>query len=145
MRVLVADDDVTYQELLRRLLTNWNFQPDIVADGRAAIEALRASDPPPLAILDWEMPEADGFEVARFIRTQQTTREAYVLMITGSRKKQDMERVLVCGADDYLIKPFSPLDLKIHLRNAMRIVHLQQELADLMAPAAASRAEAARP
>jgi DNA-binding response OmpR family regulator len=52
-------------------------------------------------------------------------------MITGSKRKSDMMQILVCGADDYLIKPFDPMDLKIHLRSAMRILHLQEELDEL--------------
>ena len=74
------------------------------------------------------MPEVDGFEVARTIRSEKLGKDVYVLMITGNRKKEDMMQVLVCGADDYLIKPFDPMDLKIHLRSAMRIVHLREEI-----------------
>ena len=55
----------------------------------------------------------------------------YILIMTGSRKKEDILKVVVAGADDYLIKPFDPVDLKIRLRNAMRMLHLQEELAEL--------------
>jgi DNA-binding response OmpR family regulator len=55
-------------------------------------------------------------------------------MITGSRNRDEIMRVLVSGADDYLIKPFDPMDLKIHLRSAMRVLHLQEELERLKQP-----------
>ena len=131
MRVLVADDDPTYRSLLQDLLTKWHFDVVLASDGREALEIMAGDDPPRLVLLDWEMPHVDGFEVARTIRDGQTGRNVYVLMITGSKQKQDMMQVLVCGADDYLIKPFDPMDLKIHLRSAMRILHLQEQLDEL--------------
>jgi len=131
MRVLVADDDATYQSLLQDLLTKWGFEVLLASDGLEALEVMAKPDPPQVVILDWEMPEMDGFEVARTIRNDESVRDTYVLMITGSRKKQDIMQVLVCGADDYLIKPFDSTDLRIHLRSAMRIVQLQAELDEL--------------
>ena len=139
MRVLVADDDPTYRSLLADLLTKWNFEPEVVCNGLEALAVMEGGDPPQLLILDWEMPELDGFEAARAIRNDLGGQGAYILMITGSRKKQDMMQVLVCGADDYLIKPFDPMDLKIHLRSAMRILHLGQALEDLKNTAAVSQ------
>ena len=133
MRVLVADDDPTYRSLLQELLTKWHFDVVLATDGREALDVMAGNDPPRLVLLDWEMPHVDGFEVARTIRGGNTGRNTYVLMITGSKRKEDMMQVLVCGADDYLIKPFDPMDLKIHLRGAMRILHLQEELDGLKA------------
>ena len=131
MRVLVADDDPTYRSLLTDLLTKWHFEPEVVSDGLEVLAVMEGADPPQLVILDWEMPGVNGFEAARTIRHDLSGRKAYILMITGSRRKRDMMQVLVCGADDYLIKPFEPMDLKIHLRSAMRILHLREELEEL--------------
>ena len=131
MRVLVADDDPTYRSLLQELLTGWHYEVILASDGQEALEVMADDDSPQLVLLDWEMPEIDGFEVARAIRGGSAGRRAYVLMITGSKQKEDIMQVLVCGADDYLIKPFDPIDLKIHLRSAMRILHLQEELDEL--------------
>ena len=55
----------------------------------------------------------------------------YIIIITGSRNKKDMMRVVVAGADDYLMKPFEPIDLKIHLRNATRFLCVREELDEL--------------
>ena len=131
MRVLVADDDFTYRSLLQDLLTKWHFEVVLTSDGLEAMEVMTGKDPPPLVILDWEMPGMDGFQVAKKIRSQNFAKEPYVLMITGSRKKGDMMQVMICGADDYLIKPFDPMDLKIHLRSAMRIISLMEEVDEL--------------
>ena len=127
----MADDDPVYRSLLGDLLRQWQFEPVTVSNGQAALEMLRRPDGPRLAILDWMMPQMDGFEVARAIRADKETEDTYVLLITGSRNKEEVMKVLVCGADDYLIKPFQPIDLKLHLRTAMRIRHLQQELQEL--------------
>lgn len=140
MRVLVADDDTVYRNLLDDLLTKWDFQVLLAKDGQEALKLLDGDDPPMLVLLDWEMPKVDGFQVARAIRASQANRDAYVLMITGNRRKEDMLQVLVCGADDFLMKPFEVIDLKIHLRIAMRILHLERDLAEArkLAPTARS-------
>ena len=131
MRVLVADDDPTYRTWLHAILTKWHFDVILATDGVEALAAMGREDPPKLVILDWEMPNMDGFEVARTIRHAGAGEDVHILMITGSRKKNDMMQVLACGADDYLIKPFDPMDLQIHLRSAMRILHLQEDIGTL--------------
>ena len=128
MRVLVADDDFTYRSLLQDLLTKWHFEVVLTSNGLEALEVMTGKDPPQLVILDWEMPAMDGFQVAQKIRNRKFAKDPYVLMITGSRRKGDMMQVMICGADDYLIKPFDPMDLKIHLRSAMRIISLVEEV-----------------
>ncbi len=83
MRVLVADDDPTYRNLLRDMLTKWHFEVALANDGMEALTVMRRNDAPRLVILDWEMPEVDGFEVARTLRATETTDGVYILMITG--------------------------------------------------------------
>jgi DNA-binding response OmpR family regulator len=131
MRILIADDDCVYRSVLQELLAEWHFEVVMAEDGKEALEVLDGENPPQLVLLDWDMPKIDGFEVARAIRSGDAGHKAYVLMITGSKRKADIMKVLVCGADDYLIKPFDAMDLKVHLRSAMRILHLQDELDEL--------------
>jgi len=131
MRVLVADDDPIYRSLLQELLTSWHFEVILASDGQEALEVMDGETPPQLVLLDWEMPIVDGFEVARSIRGGDANHRVYVLMVTGNKQKADIMQVLTCGADDYLIKPFDPIDLKIHLRNAMRILNLHEKLDEL--------------
>jgi DNA-binding response OmpR family regulator len=128
MRILVADDDPVYLNQMQELLTGWSFEVILASDGKETLEIMDGDDPPKLVLLDWEMPEINGFEVARAIRGDNAGHRAYVLMITGAKHKADIMKVLVCGADDYLIKPLDPTDLKIHIRSAMRIIQLQEEL-----------------
>jgi len=135
MRILVADDDPTYRSLLGDMLGMWDFEVVLAADGTDALTIMRSADAPQLAILDWMMPGLDGFEIAKTIRDEKPEDSPYILLITGGRNKEEVGRVLVCGADDYLIKPFEPLDLKIHLRSALRILRLQEEIRELRAAA----------
>jgi DNA-binding response OmpR family regulator len=127
----VADDDPVYRDLLRDLLTQWHFDVFVVSDGNEAWNAMQGPDAPRLVILDWMMPGLDGFEVCKMARTENLKQDVYIILLTGSRKKDEIMKVLVAGADDYLIKPFEPVDLKIHLRTARRILDLQAELAEL--------------
>ena len=129
MKVLVADDDPVCRGLLQSLMVPWGFEVVLAADGEQALQVLRGADPPRLVILDWMMPKVDGFEVCKAVRASGGGgNDTYILLVTGSRNKEDIMKVVVAGADDYLTKPFEPLDLKIRLRMAMRVMHLQDEL-----------------
>ena len=128
MRVLVADDDPVFCALMQRLLQGWHFDVVLAADGEEAWEILRGDDSPRLVLLDWMMPGMDGYEVCKMMRNQKGRKNVYVMIVTGTRKKDDIMKVVLAGADDYLIKPFDPVDLKIRMRNAMRVLHLQDDL-----------------
>ncbi len=135
MQVLVADDDPVYRTLLKEMLSGWDYEVVLACDGQEAWEALQQENPAHLIILDWLMPVMDGFELCKKIRAGRMSDHTYILLMTSSNQKEEIIKVLVAGADDYLIKPFEPLDLKIRLRTAQRILDLQEELADRMRPA----------
>ncbi|GAF88564.1 unnamed protein product [marine sediment metagenome] len=132
MRILAADDDPVYQVLLRDLLTQWEYDVTVVSDGADAWEVLQSEGAPRLVLLDWLMPGFDGFELCRMIRQDPSGEGVYIILLTGSRQKGEIMRVLVAGADDYLIKPFDPLDLKIRLRAAQRILDLRELIKNKM-------------
>jgi DNA-binding response OmpR family regulator len=137
MKVLVADDDAACREMLVSLLQEWGIENIVVEDGLRAWEVMDGPHPPEMAILDWNMPGYDGFQLSTMIRAGRLTQGTYILLITAAEKKRDIMRVMVSGADDYLIKPFDGTDLKIRLRNGMktlrlthRVERLQRELRD---------------
>lgn len=127
MYVLIADDDPVYRTILKELLTGWDFEVTVVTNGREALDAIRGDPAIRLAVLDWMMPEVNGFEVCRRLK-QDDARDIYVILVTGSRNRKQIIRVLVAGADDYLLKPFESMDLKIRLRGALRIIELENEV-----------------
>ncbi len=134
MRTLIADDDPLYLTLLEDLLARWGHDVVATRDGREAWDAWKGSDDIPLMLLDWMMPQMDGYELCRTIRADGPDADTpYIILITGSRGEKDLMRVLVAGADDYLIKPFQPSDLQVRLRAAQRIMDLRDQVARLQA------------
>ena len=132
MHILIADDDNVCRTLLSGLLDQWGFQHTSVSDGQEAWDVIRRDPSIKLVLLDWMMPNMDGYQVCEAIRKDKArSSDVYVILITGARMKDDVIKVLVAGADDYIIKPFEPLDLRIRLRAAMRIIDLQTEVGQL--------------
>lgn len=127
-RVLVAEDDETTRRILFAVLQQWGYDIILCKDGFEAWEILRQQHPPELVVLDWEMPGMNGIELCRRLRHQSRNYYHYVLMITGRSDKQDIVRARELGADDCLIKPFEPADLKARLGVGHRIVTLQNQL-----------------
>jgi DNA-binding response OmpR family regulator len=130
MHVLIADDDPVYRTFLEDLLGQWKFEVTAVCDGAEAWEAVQRDEMINLAVLDWVMPRMDGHEVCRKLK-EDLGRDVYTILVTGSRLKDEVIKVLVSGADDYIAKPFDAVDLKIHVRTAVRIVSLEAEVAEL--------------
>jgi diguanylate cyclase (GGDEF)-like protein len=128
MRVLIADDETVSRRLLESLLTRWGYDPMIASDGVEASAALLSPDAPKLAILDWLMPGIDGVQLCRDIRRNKPEPYTYIIMLTGKRDKDDVISGLDAGADDYVIKPFDPAELKVRLRTGKRILYLQDQL-----------------
>ena len=128
MQILIADDDPIYRTLLMEMLSSWGYEVTVASNGLETWDALKKPDGPKMVILDWLMPEMDGFEVCKKVRQDPATHGVYILLMTGSKQREDIIKVLVAGADDYLLKPFEPLDLKIHLRTGQRIIDMQAEL-----------------
>jgi diguanylate cyclase (GGDEF)-like protein len=128
MKILVAEDDPLYGEILRENLSSWGYQVDQVNNGRAALEQLRQSDAPQIAILDWIMPKLDGIEVCKELRKETQATYRYILLLSGKTDKRDLVQGLEAGADDYLIKPFHPAELRARLFTGRRILQLQDQL-----------------
>jgi diguanylate cyclase (GGDEF)-like protein len=129
-KVLIAEDDLTSREILRRTLRKAGYDVVAVEDGDAAWRALDAPDGPSLAILDWVMPGLDGPEVCRRVRARFAADRgyAYLLLLTGKDKTADIVEGLAAGADDYVTKPFSPAELEARLRVGRRILELEAKL-----------------
>ena len=130
MHVLIADDDPVYRSFLDDLLQQWKFEVTVAYDGKEAWESAQADDDIRLVILDWVMPRMDGPDLCRKLKDD-LGRKVYTILVTGSRLKEDVIKVLVSGADDYIAKPFDAIDLKIHVRTAMRVINLETEVSEL--------------
>jgi DNA-binding response OmpR family regulator len=129
MRVLIADDDAALRHGLKVQLERWGFQPTVCADGAAAREVFNSAEPPPLAILDWSMPGADGVTLCREIRNTPGLDATYVILLTAHDTRDDMVAGLDGGADEYIVKPFDWGVLRARIKTGERIATLQQSLA----------------
>jgi len=114
--VLVVDDEPPIVELVRGYLEREGFAVDSAADGPSGLERARAGAPD-VVILDIMLPGLDGLEVCRRLRTFS---DAYVLMLTARSEEIDRVVGLAVGADDYLVKPFSPRELVARVKALLR-------------------------
>jgi CheY-like chemotaxis protein len=129
VQVLIAEDDPISLQVLRRTLVCWGYEVTAVADGAAAWTRLQGPNPPALAVLDWLMPGIDGVELCRRIRQLPQQQSVHVILLTGRTSKEDIVAGFEAGADDYLIKPFDPLELQARLNVGRRLAGLQRRLA----------------
>lgn len=114
--ILIVDDDQAIANLIEIYLLNEGYEVIKAYSGREALDLMKRKDPR-LVILDIMMPGLDGLEVCRQIRADQTVP---ILML--SAKTEDMDKImgLMSGADDYMAKPFNPLELLARVRSLIR-------------------------
>lgn len=128
MRILVAEDDPVSLRALEATLVKWGHEVVVARCGAEAFRLMQQSDAPPLAILDWMMPEMDGVEICR--RVRRAALPTYIILLTAKSGKDDEITGLEAGADDYLTKPFDRSELRARLQAGTRIVELQNRLAE---------------
>ena len=128
MQILVAEDNPVFRKMLRNLLSKWGYDVVLASNGQEAWHILQTSDAPPLAILDWMMPNLDGVDVCRRLRRARQQRYVYVLLLTAKTEQKDLVEGMEAGADDYLTKPFNAHELRVRLRAGRRILELQEQL-----------------
>ncbi len=128
MRVLVADDDTISRKVMERELTRWGYEVILAEDGKQAWQVLQGEAAPPLALLDWTMPEMTGLQVCREVRHRSSSNYTYLILVTGRCREGDLAEGMEAGADDYLCKPFNASELKARLKAAQRIIELQERV-----------------
>jgi DNA-binding response OmpR family regulator len=109
-RILVADDDADIRELVLFKLESAGFDVATASDGQEALDAAVA-DPPDLLVLDLMMPRLTGLEVCAALRGTPATARLPIILLTAKAQDADITRGLATGADDYMVKPFSPREL----------------------------------
>jgi two-component system, OmpR family, alkaline phosphatase synthesis response regulator PhoP len=115
-RILVVEDDMEIARTLRDFLDVAGFEASVVGDGSSAIAAIRG-EKPDLVVLDLGLPGIDGLDVARELRRTSTIP---IVMLTARGEETDRIVGLELGADDYLVKPFSPKELVARVRAVLR-------------------------
>ena len=118
-RVLVVEDEPDIRDLLAFHLERDGYQVTRATTGPEALRQLRAA-PPDLVILDLMLPELDGLEVCRRLRADPATAALPVIMLTAKGDEVDRVVGLEMGADDYVVKPFSPKEMLARVRAVLR-------------------------
>jgi DNA-binding response OmpR family regulator len=132
MKILVAEDDAVTRKILVVTLERLGWDVIQVEDGEAAwqaFETLKGKDAPEMAVLDWMMPGVEGIEICRRLRTTPGFELVYVILVTSRGGKEDLSYGLAAGANDYITKPFDPVELQARVRVGERMVRLQRSLA----------------
>jgi CheY-like chemotaxis protein len=112
-RILIAEDNLTNQQVALALLDKLGYEADVVADGKEALRAL-ASSPYDLVLMDCQMPEMNGYEAAARIRDPQSgvrNSKIPIVALTAHAMQGDREKCLEAGMDDYITKPVNPRTL----------------------------------
>src|SRR6476646_6462594 len=126
MKVLVAEDDRDSRELLAWILQKLGYQVVAATNGKEGWEAFRKGRFR-IVISDVLMPEMDGLELCRRIRTHKQSKYTYIIIITALIGKKDYLEGMEAGADDFVTKPFDADELKARLRVAERIISFQEQ------------------
>lgn len=126
--ILIAEDDAVSRRLLEQAVHSWGYSTICVTDGASALAKLSAPNGPRLAILDWEMPGLSGPQVCRILRARTASPYVYLILLTARTAREHLVTGLASGADDYVLKPFDPIELQLRVRTGQRIVELQHEL-----------------
>ena len=129
MNILIADDDEAIRLILESTLKSWGHDVVVCRNGREAHKRLVADDAPSVAILDWVMPEMTGPEVCTALQTRDPAAPPiYLILLTSNDEQADIAAGLNAGANDYIVKPFRPIELQARLQAGLRVVGLQSAL-----------------
>lgn len=133
MKILIAEDDVMSQVMLKAMVAKAGYEPVVTGDGLAAYDLLTKPGAPKLAVLDWMMPGLDGVEVCRKIRELKSDEPVYIILLTSRDAKADIVNGLQAGANDYIVKPYDAEELQVRINVGRKVVELQASLAGRIA------------
>jgi putative two-component system response regulator len=123
-RILIVDDEASNRGLIAMVLASSGFQCEEAADGVLALEALRER-PFDLVVLDIDMPRMKGTEVLKRLRESPPRPHLKIIMISGRATADEMAHMMLAGADDYLAKPFSRMQLQARVKTALHLKDAQ--------------------
>ncbi|MBU1341465.1 MAG: response regulator [Proteobacteria bacterium] len=126
MKILVAEDDYVSRLLVKKAVKKIGHDVLEAENGLLAWQ-LFLEHKPDMVISDWMMPEMDGIELCRKIRGSDKKTYSYIMLLTAKDKMTDLVEVFEAGADDYIIKPFKPDELRSRIKTGERIVTLECE------------------
>lgn len=127
MEILIVDDSEEALFVLQNLLRQLGHTYRTARDGKEAL-AIMKEHSISMVITDWEMPVMNGTELCRALRKSDFEHYVYIIMLTAKGGRSEIVEGLEAGADDFIIKPFNPQELKVRVRNGERIIQLERNL-----------------
>ena len=112
MRAMVVDDSRAMRTIIGRMLKESGFEVLEAGNGQEAVAVLQSQGPVDLALVDWNMPEMNGLELVRAVRARPEWNATRLMMVTTEVEVQNVAAALESGANEYLMKPFTPDALK---------------------------------
>lgn len=129
MRILIVEDDADSRKLLFRILRFWGHEICVARNGAEAWQILEQGAVS-FVISDWMMPEMDGLELCRRIRSARFPHYIYIILLTAKDAKNELVEGMEAGADDFIVKPFNSGELNVRIRAGERILKLERDLAE---------------
>ena len=117
---LIVEDDEQISYILRFILEREGYEVHLAADGRSAEALLDSLPPPAIVTLDVMLPHTDGFELLRKLRATKGWETLPVILLTARSLEKDIVRGLEAGANDYMVKPFKPDELRARIRRLVK-------------------------
>ncbi len=118
-KILIADDNENIREALTYLLEDEGYSLSMAKDGAETLARVREVHPD-ILFLDIMMPEINGYDVCRTIKNDPDLRNIYVIMLTAKGQAAEQERGRAAGADEYIVKPFSPMEILAKIKNILK-------------------------
>jgi len=118
--ILLVEDDAEIAYLIRFMLEREKITVDHASDGRLASEWIQAHSPPKLVLLDLMLPYRDGFQLLTEMRQKTGWEQIPIFVLSAKNQESDIVRALDLGANDYVTKPFQPLELLTRVKKALR-------------------------
>lgn len=117
-KILIADDNENIREALTYLLEDEGYKLWMAKDGVEALREVR-NVRPDIIFLDIMMPEMNGYDVCRIIKNDPELKKTYVIMLTAKGQVAEQERGKEVGADEYIVKPFSPMEILTKIKRLL--------------------------
>lgn len=127
MKILLVEDDHLSRHLLQQMLSNLGYEVMACEDGQAAWEAFTNQEFH-LIVSDWLMPNLDGLELCKKIRTADKSYYSYFILQTSCTEKDSLVSAISSGVDDYLLKPYDVVKLQTKLQTAQKFFEIEAEV-----------------
>lgn len=120
MKILILDDTPTMRIIVSGMLQDLGFGAIVQAENTQQAKVLLFAEKPALILADWNMPGRTGIEFVRYLRSDEAHEHLPLVMMTANNDPEQIHEALIAGASSYLVKPFSAIDLKSRIEEALR-------------------------